>query len=75
MKPWIRETRLQTVDKAVFPSLLEKLWKKVKPSNAAAGFTGRQVHPVDREKAKKRVIHTTLEEGHGDTADVLRHLL
>ncbi len=75
MKPWIRETRLQTVDKAVFPSLLEKLWKKVKPSNAAAGFTGSEIHPFDREKVKKRVIHTTVEETDGDTPDKLRNLL
>ncbi len=69
LKSWFRETRMQTVDKAVFPSLLEKLWKKLKPSNAVAGFTGSGIHPVDREKVKKRVIHTTFEETDEDAPD------
>ena len=75
LKLWFRETRMQTVDKAVFPSLLEKLWKKLKPSNAVAGFTGSGIHPVDREKVKKRVIHTTVEETDEDAPDTPRKLL
>lgn len=53
---------MQNVEKAVFPSLPGKLWLKLKTSNAAAGFTGSGLHPVDRERVKKRIIQTTLDE-------------
>ena len=76
LKSWFRETRMQIVDKAVFPALLGKLWLKLKPSSAVAGFTGSGLYPVDREKVKKRVIHTTADEtDYQNTADTPRKLL
>jgi hypothetical protein len=49
LKIWFRESRIQTVDKAVFPSLLRKLWQTLKPEHVAAGFQGSGLFPVSKE--------------------------
>eukprot|EP00795_Rhopilema_esculentum_P011062 gene11062-19921_t len=56
LKLWFRETRLKAVDKAVFPSLLSKLWLKVKAENAVAGFVGSGLYPINPQKVKPRIV-------------------
>ena len=35
-----RETKMKTVDKAIFPSLIKKLWVKISSDNLTSGFLG-----------------------------------
>ena len=56
LKTWQRETRLQAVDKAVFPSLLAKLCSTMDPTHAISGFRGAGLYPVDKSKVNHRLI-------------------
>ena len=47
---------MKAVDKAVFPSLLSKLWLKVKAENAVAGFVGSGLYPINPQKVKPRIV-------------------
>ena len=52
LKSWYGETRLKNIDKAIFPSLLRKLWSKIKSINAVAGFVGSGLYPLDKSRVK-----------------------
>ena len=56
LKRWYRETRLQTVDKAVFPGLLGQLWPNLSGKDAVAGFRNSGIIPLDVNKMKRRVL-------------------
>lgn len=56
---WFRDSRLKTVDKAVFPLLLKKLWACLNPSHAVNGFRGSGLLPVNRSAVDHRVLAET----------------
>lgn len=56
LSDWFRDSRLQNVDKVVFPKLLAKLWMNLKPEHAANGFRGCGLLPVNRSAVQHRVI-------------------
>ena len=58
MKDFSRESRLQNVDKAVFPRLLNKLWDKLNQLHAINGFKDAGLIPLDKERMLRRVIPT-----------------
>ena len=60
LKSWFRETRLQNVEKALFPTLLSKLWPRIKPSNAVAGFSGSGLLPLDRKRVQPRIVDVSI---------------
>ena len=47
LKQWFRESRLSSVDKAVFPGLLNCLWHTLSADDVVAGFRGSGTVPVD----------------------------
>ena len=49
LKSWFRETRMQIVDKAVFPGVQGKLRQNLKPINAVAPFIDSGRYPLDKE--------------------------
>ena len=61
LNDWFKDSRLQTVDKAVFPLLLSKLWSCLKPQHAVNGFRGCGLLPVDRSAVQHRVIAESSE--------------
>eukprot|EP00794_Sanderia_malayensis_P019809 gene19809-21749_t len=76
LKLWFRETRPQNVDKAVFPTLLSKLWSKIKPSNAVAGFSGSGLLPLDRKRVQPKIVDVSMEHQLSQTApDTPRKLM
>ena len=50
LKRWFRESRLLSVDKAVFPGVLKQLWLVLSADDAIAGFRGSGIVPLDLEK-------------------------
>ncbi len=58
---------MKALDKAIFPSLLNRLWIKLKPENAIAGFVGSGLHPINPEKVKPRVVESGLQIGSRNT--------
>ena len=58
LKTWSRESRLKSVDKATFPTLLAKLWSELNPAHVMAGFRGSGLYPICPEKVKPRVVET-----------------
>lgn len=62
LKVWFRESRLQNVDKAVFPSLIRKLWYKLSPQHAIAGFSGSGLYPVNKEAVRHRVVASAADD-------------
>ena len=56
LKQWFRETRLSSVDKAVFPGLLNRLWHTLSPDDAVACFRGSGIVPLELEKMKQRIV-------------------
>ena len=75
LKSWFRETRLQNVDKAVFPTLLCKLWVKIKPSNAVAGFAGSGLYPLDRSRVQPRIVLSQVHPQQNNVPDTPRKTL
>ena len=75
LKSWFRETRLQNVDKAVFPTLLCKLWVKIKPSNAVAGFAGSVLYPLDRSRVQPRIVLSQVHPQQNNVPDTPRKIL
>ena len=53
LNQWFRESRLSSVDKAVFPGLLNCLWHTLSADNAVAGFRGSGIVPLELEKMKQ----------------------
>lgn len=58
LKHWFRETRLKTVDKAVFPALVKKLFLNMSGKNAVKGFSGSGLVPVNKEVVHQRIVST-----------------
>ena len=56
LKQWFRESRLSSVDKAVFPGLLNRLWHTLSPDDAVACFRGSGIVPLELEKMKQRIV-------------------
>ena len=69
LNDWFKDSRLQTVDKAVFPLLLSKLWSCLKPQHAVNGFRGCGLLPVDRSAVQHRVLAES--SGMEDNIEVL----
>ena len=45
----------QTLPKDIFPSLLQKLMGRLKPSNLAFGFKAAGIYPLDAQQVLKRL--------------------
>ena len=56
LNTWFIESRMQSVDKAVFPNLLSKLWQQLDPMHAVNAFRVAGLYPCDREAVRHRVI-------------------
>ena len=56
LKRWFRESRLPSVDKAVFPGVLKQLWLALSADDAIAGFRGSGIVPLDLEKMKRQIV-------------------
>lgn len=56
LRNFFRESRLQSIDKAVFPSLLKSLMEKSKAENIHSGFLGAGLFPLDQTKSKKKIL-------------------
>ena len=56
LSDWYKQSRLTSVDKNVFPRLLKKLWEKLKPEHAIAGFKGSGLYPPNRNAIKHKII-------------------
>ena len=48
-----RETKMKTVDKAIFPSLIKKLWVKISADNLISGFLGAELWLLNRDVVHK----------------------
>jgi hypothetical protein len=44
------------VDKAVFPTLLDNLWRRMNEKNLSPGFRGSGLFPLNREKPKTKIL-------------------
>jgi hypothetical protein len=53
---WYVVSRMQSVDKAVFPTLLGKLWHQLNPTHAINAFRGAGMYPADRNAVFHRVV-------------------
>lgn len=62
LKAWYRESRMQSVSKAVFPSLLRKLFEKLPSENGVGGFRGSGLFPPNKEVMFKRMLKTKAKE-------------
>ena len=56
LKQWFRESRLSSVDKAVFPGLLNCLWCTLSADDAVADFRGSGIVPLELEKMKWQIV-------------------
>ena len=56
LKDWYRETRLENVDKAVLPFLLQSLWGEISKADVINGFRGSGIFPFDKEKIEHRIV-------------------
>lgn len=72
---WSRESRLNKIDKAVFPSLVKQLVSKVDPQWAVGGFKGSGLVPLDKEVVRNRVISVTTEEHLDENVTALREAI
>lgn len=59
LNSWFTESRMQSVDKAVFPRLLGRLWPQLQASHGINAFKGAGLYPADREAVMHRVLHTS----------------
>lgn len=72
LKQWFRESRQQSVDKAVFfyfasTSLTSR--KYLKPEYAVAGFRGSGLFLCDKTKVKDKFVATQQQENDGPNAE------
>lgn len=58
LNTWFTESRMESVDKAVFPRLLARLWQQLQPQNAIGGFRGSGLYPANRKAVMHRVTQT-----------------
>lgn len=73
---WFKDSRLRTVDKAVFPILLAKLCLLLNPRHVVNGFRGSGLLPVDRTAVQHRVLaESSQEEGEGNQVMTPRTVL
>lgn len=56
LSDWYNESRMQNVDKAVFPILLKRLWQRLRPANAVNAFRGSGLYPSDRTAVRHRIV-------------------
>lgn len=56
LKDWFRESRLEAIDKSVFPTLLNSLWGKMSSADIINGFRGSGIFPVDKRKTEHRIV-------------------
>lgn len=56
LKKWSRESRLQSVSKPVFPTLLKQICSQLKAEWAISAFKGSGLYPVAKEAVAHRVI-------------------
>ena len=56
LKQSFRESRLSSVNKALFPGLLNRLWHTLSADDAVAGFRGTGIVPLELEKMKRRIL-------------------
>lgn len=62
LKDWSRESRMKSVDKAVFPLLLKHLCETLKPEHAISGFRGSGLYPLNRNAVRHRILETEQED-------------
>jgi hypothetical protein len=74
LRTWFRETRLHKVDKSVFPSLLNKVWKQVDPKLVTAGFRGSGLFPLDSQKPRKHVTGNSAASSQSSEDNILTSL-
>ena len=55
LNKWFTESCMTAVDKAVFPTLLARLWQQLDPMHAINAFRGAGLYPCDRAAAAHRV--------------------
>ena len=56
LKQWFRESRLSSVNKAIFPGFLNRLWHTLSADDAVAGFRGTGIVPLELEKMMRRIL-------------------
>lgn len=56
LRKWYRESRLRSVDKSVFPTLLRSLWSTLEPNNLRSGFRGAGLFPVNRQMVERAIV-------------------
>ena len=56
---WFNETRLQKVDKNVFPQLLKYCWTILDKNHAVVGFKKTGLYPVDRQAVMCKIVGTS----------------
>lgn len=56
LNTWFTESRNKSVDKAVFPTLLAKLWSQLDPMHAINAFRGAGLYPPNRKAVMHRVV-------------------
>ena len=49
---------MSSVDKAVFPGLLSKLWAKLDPTHAINGFKHTGLHPFNRTAVDSKILYS-----------------
>ena len=58
-----RETKMKTVDKAIFPSMIKKLWVKISSDNLISGFWGAGLWPLNHDAVhKERSVDSETEQ-------------
>ena len=53
---WFSDTRLKSVDKTIFPSLLKQLWSKLNPNHAVNGFKSCGLHPLNKKAVDHKIL-------------------
>jgi len=50
------------VDKAVFPTLLNNLWRRMNGKNLTGGFRGSGLYPLNKEKPKMKILGSNIQK-------------
>lgn len=72
LRNFFRESRLQSVDKAVFPSLLKCLVEKSNSKNISSGFLGAGLFPLDESKPQKKVFADQIDLSSDEDANITK---
>ena len=62
LKKWFRESRLQNVSKAVFPSLLNQLTQNFSTQNAVKGFQDCGLYPINKAEVERQILSQMLQD-------------